>query len=814
MKKNLVIMSALALSALFATSCTKQNDDVQVGGEATVVLTAQLPSDIQNNNGPRRKAAVYGDGKTATTLDYAVYQVDATGAWTKMDDFCKTGETINLSTTVKLQLVNGNTYAVIFWADAATSIYSFDMDAMTVTADYSAATAGNEAYDAFYAVKTITVNGAMQETVELKRPFAQLNIGTADLAAATTAGVTVTKAGIKVNTYKTLNLKSGEVSDPADVEFALAALPTGETFPVAGYDYLTMNYLLMPVDKKADNTITISYDNTTASTRTFNNVPLQRNYRTNIYGNLLTSSTEFNVVITPGFDGNEPVYVWDGTTTIEPQVDATTGAYIITNAAEWAWLGGKKIDNSILLANDIDFGGYSIKAISIGEGGAARPDWVCDGQNHTLSNVTIAETSSTDYTSALFVEGLYTSSIVIKDLTVKNIKVDRPFTSNGYAAAILANCPCNNAVTITNVHVDNATIKGVQGVGGILGIKPSVGTVAISNCSVKNSNFSNYSIADESGYVASIVGRVVSNVTITDCQVENNTVNAYYCTKRGEASIDAIAGVDSAKGGSLTTTNVTGDATVTVSKTLIADITVTSTEELNAAIAAGKSAISLAAGNYTINGSTGLSGDKTVTLIGEDKATTILTLAEELTQEGIKLSFSNITLSSVATGNYDLMFVRATELNFTNCDINGVLRTTATKTVVDNCTIDNPNAKSGMTGYPIWLYANNMIIKNSTIKGNTKGILVYNEGAYKEFNLTVENCKFINKTTADDKAAIEIHSEYGIYGTLTINGTTIENFPTSVGAGAGLWNEVNNNTGDATKKFTVTVDGTTVQTAE
>lgn len=80
MKKNLVIMSALALSALFATSCTKQNDDVQVGGEATVVLTAQLPSDIQNNNGPRRKAAVYGDGKTATTLDYAVYQVDATGA--------------------------------------------------------------------------------------------------------------------------------------------------------------------------------------------------------------------------------------------------------------------------------------------------------------------------------------------------------------------------------------------------------------------------------------------------------------------------------------------------------------------------------------------------------------------------------------------------------------------------------------------------------------------------------------------------------------------------------------------------------------
>ena len=805
MKKNLVIMSALALSALFATSCTKQNDDVQVGGEATVVLTAQLPSDIQNNNGPRRKAAVYGDGKTATTLDYAVYQVNATsGAWTKMDDFCKTGETINLSTTVKLQLVNGNTYAVIFWADAATSIYSFDMDAMTVTADYSAATAGNEAYDAFYAVKTITVNGAMQETVELKRPFAQLNIGTADLAAATTAGVTVTKAGIKVNTYKTLNLKSGEVSDPADVEFALAALPTGETFPVAGYDYLTMNYLLMPVDKKADNTITISYDNTTASTRTFNNVPLQRNYRTNIYGNLLTSSTEFNVVITPGFDGNEPVYVWDGTTTIEPQKDAN-GNYLISNAAEWAWLAKQtNLYTNVYVTEDIDFQGHEVMSISI-YGGK-----VFDGQNHTFSNLVLKNNELGDEKNA----GLfgYATSATIKNLTVRKVKVISDYKDDASRAGVIIG-GMQAPLTLDNIHVIDAEISGVQSVGGLVGFSTESYELTITNCSVDSATITNRSVANESGYVAGLVGRACgTNNTISNCKVSNTTITAYYATRRGEASIQPAIGVNS--GSTVNATDIDASNNVIINKTVIMDITVTSTEELNAAIAAGKSAISLAAGNYTINGSTGLSGDKTVTLIGEDKATTILTLAEELTQEGIKLSFSNITLSSVATGNYDLMFVRATELNFTNCDINGVLRTTATKTVVDNCTIDNPNAKSGMTGYPIWLYANNMIIKNSTIKGNTKGILVYNEGAYKEFNLTVENCKFINKTTADDKAAIEIHSEYGIYGTLTINGTTIENFPTSVGAGAGLWNEVNNNTGDATKKFTVTVDGTTVQTAE
>lgn len=37
--------------------------------------------------------------------------------------------------------------------------------------------------------------------------------------------------------------------------------------------------------------------------RTFTSVPLQRNYRTNIYGSLLTNSVDFNVVIEPAFIG-------------------------------------------------------------------------------------------------------------------------------------------------------------------------------------------------------------------------------------------------------------------------------------------------------------------------------------------------------------------------------------------------------------------------------------------------------------------------------------------------------------------------------
>ena len=549
MKKSLFI-AAITLSALCATSCTKEND-VQVGGESTVILTAQLPEGIQSN-GPRRKAAVYGDGTTATTLDYAVYQVttDATAGtktYNLISSLGKTNETINISATVTLQLINGNTYAIVFWADAPSSIYTFTAEATTatITADYTAATASAEAYDAFYALKEFTVNGAMQETVELKRPFAQLNIGTADLTAATTAGVTVAKAGIKVNTYKTLDLTSGEVSDPADVEFVLAALPTGETFPVTGYDYLTMNYLLMPVDKKADNNITISYDNAAAGTRTFNNVPLQRNYRTNIYGNLLTSSTTFNVVITPGFNDDDITY-WDGTSTSEPQKDATTGAYQVSSAAEWAWLAKQTgLSTDIVITKDIDFYGHEVMSITL------YGDKVFNGQNHTFSNLVLKNNELGDEKNA----GLfgYATYATIKDLTVRKVKVISDYKDDASRAGVIIG-GMQAPLTLDNIHVIGAEISGVQSVGGLVGFSTESYALTITNCSVDSTTITNRSVAGESGYVAGLVGRACgTNNTISNCKVSNTTITAYYATRRGEASIQPAIGVNSGS-----TVNATG----------------------------------------------------------------------------------------------------------------------------------------------------------------------------------------------------------------------------------------------------------------
>ena len=287
---------------MFATSCENELDLGTNAGE-----NAQVTFSVGT---PEIATRAYSDGQTATVLQYAVY--DAEG--NELTDLTVTDAEIHGSTTVNLQLTTGNTYSVIFWAAAENAPYTVDFGAKTMTVDYDEAVSNDETRDAFYKYHTFTVKGAQTETIELKRPFAQLNIGTADYAASTSAGYTPAYSYVKVPVSKVLNLVDGSVDTAADVEFALAAIPQGETFPVSGYDYLSMNYLLVPADKEVvDLTFGYSESNTTVEkTRTVGSVPVQRNYRTNIYGQLLTSDVDINVEIKPEYDDDDKYGAIDG----------------------------------------------------------------------------------------------------------------------------------------------------------------------------------------------------------------------------------------------------------------------------------------------------------------------------------------------------------------------------------------------------------------------------------------------------------------------------------------------------------------------
>ena len=298
MKRYLLSTFTIAAAALLVTSCNDEMDNcLKTGDEGTVTFTAQLPSEM----GTR----AFADGLTAKHLQYAVYEAgQSTPLKVFGDETTVVGEAemVNLKKSVTLKLTSGKSYDVIFWADATTdSPYTFNPASQEVSVDYSKVNNNSDNCDAFFKKETITVSGNQSVDVKLTRPFAQVNIGTDDFDAAKASGLEVTQTEVVAKAFATLNLATGKVADEADRTFTMKAIPTASDgeFPVAGgYKYLSMDYLLVGADKA---TVDVAFNYGGPQNRTFTNVPVQRNYRTNIYGSLLTNTTDFNVVIEPAF---------------------------------------------------------------------------------------------------------------------------------------------------------------------------------------------------------------------------------------------------------------------------------------------------------------------------------------------------------------------------------------------------------------------------------------------------------------------------------------------------------------------------------
>lgn len=302
MKRYLLSTFTIAAAALLMTSCNDEMDNgLKTGDEGTVTFTAQLPSEM----GTR----AFADGLTAKHLQYAVYEAgQSTPLPVFGDETTVVGEAemVNLKKSVTLKLTSGKSYDVIFWAadNSAKKPYTFDPLTQTVKIKYTNVYSNNDICDAFFKKETITVSGNQNVDVKLTRPFAQVNIGTDDFDAATIAGLNLTQTQVKATAGDILNLATGKMEGTeATRTFKMKAIPTADdgAFPVAGYKYLLMAYIPIS-DTKETVDMTFGY-NGKSSFRSFTNVPLQRNYRTNIYGSLLTNSVDFNVVIEPAFSG-------------------------------------------------------------------------------------------------------------------------------------------------------------------------------------------------------------------------------------------------------------------------------------------------------------------------------------------------------------------------------------------------------------------------------------------------------------------------------------------------------------------------------
>ena len=408
MKRYLLSTFTIAAAALLVTSCNDEMDNgLKTGDEGTVTFTAQLPSEM----GTR----AFADGLTAKHLQYAVYEAgQSTPLKVFGDETTVVGEAemVNLKKSVTLKLTSGKSYDVIFWADATTdSPYTFNPASQEVSVNYTKVNNNSDNCDAFFKKETITVSGNQSVDVKLTRPFAQVNIGTDDFDAAKASGLEVTQTEVVAKAFATLNLATGEVSDEADRTFTMKAIPTASDgeFPVAGgYKYLSMDYLLVGADKA---TVDVVFNYGGPQNRTFTNVPVQRNYRTNIYGSLLTNTTDFNVVIEPAFSGE---FAHEVVSTDEQLAAAAT----IPNQ-RIQLTDGVKVTLPTTIADGVEFIGGNNTMIKVPNG------YILKANNTTFKDVTLARDDSNGKTEEKGILVINADDVVLDNVkfTIVNQKV-------------------------------------------------------------------------------------------------------------------------------------------------------------------------------------------------------------------------------------------------------------------------------------------------------------------------------------------------------------------------------------------------------
>ena len=310
--KKVLYLSAIALTSLIATSCASE-EVAPVDNDGMTTLTVKLPADMASR--------AFNSGTQAKNLYVAIYEADGDkkclfsnfGGTTGVNGMEVTNfNGTDLTTTIKVSLVKNKTYDIYCWAQSYTmdteSPYQWNETDKSISVTYpSEMTNYDEGRDAFYGKLTSFQSGVTaNHSITLKRPFAQINVGTNDLQAykyasgnnAPVFGMTVKGAATSVN------LDTDAVSGSEDAVIATAASST-TTFEasVTGLSYLAMGYVLpgeglMEVDLNVDGD---------ADFATYTSVPSQMNYRTNIYGALLTNPEVFNVEIAPAFAGNNVI---------------------------------------------------------------------------------------------------------------------------------------------------------------------------------------------------------------------------------------------------------------------------------------------------------------------------------------------------------------------------------------------------------------------------------------------------------------------------------------------------------------------------
>lgn len=833
MNKKLFLGMFAAAGMLLATSCSNDElDVVQSGNEAQVTFSLAAEGGIATraiSDGTGAKKLVYAVYNASGELIETIANTDVNGQIVDNSAFDN-----GLTENVTITLAKGQQYTVAFWAQNPNCTAYTTTDLKNVTIDYAGLN-NDETRDAFFKAETFTVTGNTEIDVVLKRPFAQINVGVyqTDWDAAKASGIEIEKSKVTIeNAATSINLLTGEVGGEQTVEYGFDIIPaqfaTPETLDVdldkdgtkENYVYLSMSYILANDEttgyaktalEDLDFTFAPISGNNINFSEGLNAVPVQRNWRTNIIGKILTGDVTFNITIDPIYDGEynngeaQPVNI-NGVyyATIQDAVNnvndgdvikVATGTY--TEVVKVA--SGKNFTleaagpNVVIAALDHQSNGtpstVKVKGITFDNSitlagwftGTAQNIAPCVGAwggNLTFEDCTFIVAGTSGRETGVMT--WWTTENNVMSLSFNNCTFEgqndhanaRAMQIYGYVNMEVSNCTFN-----TN---KDYTLKYVANEGNI---------ATFSNNIVNNSeNFVELgsSVYPGSNYTANIINNTLGNGVNTHIIANNENQNV---NLNGNVSVIAEGVVKDANGNYIASSN----------------------EGITNAISDGATTINLIQGNYVIPSS---AQGKTLTIIGTGTPEDVKVAVTKVGSGGENCDYgldgSTVTFESITITTNSSTYIGYARCNGTykNCVINGTY-TLYGDSKFERCTFN----VSGDV-YNIWTWgAKNMEFDRCTFNSDGKALLLYQEGT-NTVNLTVKSCIFNdNGGLTSKKAAIEIgDAPYGATPTynVTVSGTTVNGYEINnegFNTGTTLWGNKNSMPAE---RLNVTIDGVNV----
>ena len=781
----------MAMAVLFGAVACSQNpiEEVVSNQEVTTKLTIGL-----ENLGTR----LAGDSGMINKVAWGVYnhKEDGTGEYLKAhsSEIAGVADFQNGSAEIEITLFTGKKYDLVFWGycDDNTA-YTIDWENRALNVNYTGQKANVEANDAFFHIEN-GFRAGQNQTFTLRRPFAQLNVGQTyeDYNIMQLTGNSIVASSATAKAYTTMSLVDASVSNLVEVELLKNAV-VAEDLTVAGanYKHLAMNYLLVN-QKEVVNTVTFNFvengevadGNGTVFTRQYYNIPLQRNYRTNILGNIISDEYTFTIVIDEEFDGeHNSIIERPENGTLEELLNANVLSQesvqiVLQNDVTWttgAGIGstplvpeGSALMNLVIEGANVTRAGEQPVITFVGNGvGAVR---AANGGTITFRNVKIVD-QSVSYAESSWEYGYLElgGNLVFENCTIVNA------VQFGGQNATFTNCYFNSndanqyALWICdgNVTINNSTFEGWRGVKAHEAYGSEVVSVAIDKC--------DFTLTKKPGLA---IGDVNADTAIS---IKNSTFN----TPAGDQGLYIYE----------TDTDVT-----TFNFTLENNKLATSTNEgLKNLCTKDGATVVLLSGEYTLP--TGI-GDNVV-IEGAQGAEVIINAPKAANLGSSNLTFRNVTINK-SNSNYN-GFQHANVLTYEDCVINNQIFLYGAKETFTRCTLNQTSSDA----YNVWTYGAKEVVFNDCVFNSAgKSVLVYTESLKEEYTVTLNNCALNASTPVEGKAAIEIDSSFPNGGNgsyvVTINNTTAVGFAAGNKSGVSLWN---NKKG---KNTSVVVDGVEV----